>query len=308
MMKASIAKLLGKRPEVAMKIMMFAGLAMVLGGYFDSWWHVNVGRESFWIPPHIVIYSGLLIVLASFAYVVMTEKLGVFKWTTIIGFLMMFSAAPIDDWWHLTHPPEVGLALLSPPHIYFAIGGALIGISVMNILANMSMRKPELRKYLFVYVLAGYLMAMQAIGLLDPSDPTILGYIGSALFFSVPAGFYIFSKRVFSDMHVGGMGAVEGVAKTILEGSFLYFPSIFAAGILVSKVKLFKNTYLHSFILGSIVGATMSTYLVFFMGPLETHVILQRAAIGIVCAGMAGLLASFASKELFKGYKWIRVG
>ena len=308
MMKALVAKLLGKRPEVAMKIMMFAGLAMVLGGYFDAWWHVNVGRESFWIPPHLVIYSGLVAVLASFVYVMLTENLGIFKWTTIIGFFMMFSAAPIDDWWHLTHPPEVGLALFSPPHIYFAIGGALVGISVMNILANMSMRRPDLRKYLFVYVLAGYLMAMQAIGLFDPRDPTMIGYIGSALLFSVPAGFYIFSKRAFSDRHVVGMGSVEGVAKTVLEGSLFYFPSIFAASIIVSKVKLFRNTYPHSFILGSIVGTVMSTYLIFFIGSLETHVILQRAAIGIVCAGMAGLLASFASKELFKEYRWVRVG
>ncbi|MBI4894174.1 MAG: hypothetical protein HY833_00335 [Candidatus Aenigmarchaeota archaeon] len=291
-----------------MKVVMFSGLLMVVGGYFDSWWHVNVGRESFWIPPHLVIYSGLVTVLAGLAFVLVIEKPGIFKWIAIAGFFMMFSAAPIDDWWHLTHPPEVGLALMSPPHMYFAVGGALVGFSVMNMLANMSIRTPGLRKYLFVYILAGYLMSMQAIGLMDPGDPTALGYVGSALFFSVPAGFYIFAKKAFSDRHVIGMGSVEGCAKTLLEGSLLYFPALFASSVFVSRFGPLRDTYAHHFLFGAMVGAVTSTYLIFFVDSLGAAVVLQRAIIGVVCAGLAGLLANFAARELFRNYRWIKSG
>lgn len=27
--------------------------------YYDGWWHVVIGRESFWIPLHLVLYSGV---------------------------------------------------------------------------------------------------------------------------------------------------------------------------------------------------------------------------------------------------------
>lgn len=27
--------------------------------YFDAWWHVVLGREPFWVPPHLVLYSGI---------------------------------------------------------------------------------------------------------------------------------------------------------------------------------------------------------------------------------------------------------
>src|SRR4029079_6740750 len=47
-----------------------------LGGYWDISWHRSIGRDSFWSPPHIAIYScGVLAGLSS-AYLILTTTFG----------------------------------------------------------------------------------------------------------------------------------------------------------------------------------------------------------------------------------------
>jgi hypothetical protein len=51
-----------------------AHLVTVWGTSWDIRWHLLIGRDSFWIPPRLMTYSGVtLIVLVSF---------GVLAWTT----------------------------------------------------------------------------------------------------------------------------------------------------------------------------------------------------------------------------------
>lgn len=51
--------------EAGVHAPMFISLGLVaifgaLGGiYWDVTWHAVVGRESFWIPPHLFVYSGV---------------------------------------------------------------------------------------------------------------------------------------------------------------------------------------------------------------------------------------------------------
>src|SRR3972149_5252539 len=45
------------------------------GVQWDIQWHTVIGRDSFWIPPHVMIYAGVtLMVFLSF---------GVLAWTTL---------------------------------------------------------------------------------------------------------------------------------------------------------------------------------------------------------------------------------
>ena len=47
------------------------------GVQWDIQWHVLIGRDSFWIPPHVMTYAGVaLAVLVSF---------GVLAWETLTG-------------------------------------------------------------------------------------------------------------------------------------------------------------------------------------------------------------------------------
>ena len=110
------------------------------GVQWDIQWHTIIGRDSFWIPPHLMTYSGVtLTVLLSF---------GVLAWTTLrpspaagdrvraLGFVgtrgfhlaawgiaLTVLAAPIDDLWHRLFGIDV--TLWSPPHMLGLLGAAI---------------------------------------------------------------------------------------------------------------------------------------------------------------------------------------
>src|SRR4030095_5613261 len=53
--------------RVALWVLLGANLLAGWGVQWDIQWHVQIGRDSFWIPPHVMTYGGVtLIVLASF--------------------------------------------------------------------------------------------------------------------------------------------------------------------------------------------------------------------------------------------------
>ncbi len=107
------------------------------GTQWDIQWHLRIGRDSFWIAPHVMTYSGVtLLVLISF---------GVLAWTTLRGggepglirvvgvtgprgyhaaawgIALTVLAAPIDDLWHRLFGLDV--TLWSPPHMLGLLGG-----------------------------------------------------------------------------------------------------------------------------------------------------------------------------------------
>ncbi len=110
------------------------------GVQWDIQWHTIIGRDSFWIAPHLMTYSGVtLTVLLSF---------GVLAWTTLRpspamgdvvrvaglvstrgfhlaawGIALTVLAAPIDDLWHRLFGIDV--TLWSPPHLLGLLGAAV---------------------------------------------------------------------------------------------------------------------------------------------------------------------------------------
>jgi uncharacterized membrane protein YidH (DUF202 family) len=40
-----------------------AGIMAMLAFYWDETWHTDRGRDSFWIPPHQMLYTSVAIVL-----------------------------------------------------------------------------------------------------------------------------------------------------------------------------------------------------------------------------------------------------
>jgi hypothetical protein len=114
------------------------------GVRWDIQWHVRIGRDSFWIPPHLMTYTGVsLVVLLSF---------GVLFWETYAasatgsgrgpgtmrilgltgtrgyhiaawGISVTVMAAPIDDLWHRLFGLDV--TIWSPPHLMGFLGGLL---------------------------------------------------------------------------------------------------------------------------------------------------------------------------------------
>jgi hypothetical protein len=128
-----------------------------LGLAWDVRWHLWLGRNSFWIPPHLMIYSGVgavgLIALA----IVLIDTLryhhgfpsvndrstvriwGVFHAPLgyiITGFgpLIALIAVPFDNWWHQLF--GIDAVLWSPFHLMGAAGGLLGIIGIGYIFAS----------------------------------------------------------------------------------------------------------------------------------------------------------------------------
>jgi hypothetical protein len=124
-------------------------LSKLLAGWGVQWdiqWHVLIGRDSFWIPPHVMTYAGVaLSVIVSF---------GVLAWESVTrrdggnlrilglsgtrgfhlaawGIALTVLAAPIDDLWHRLFGLDV--TLWSPPHLLGILGAAINSLACLVI-------------------------------------------------------------------------------------------------------------------------------------------------------------------------------
>jgi hypothetical protein len=53
--------------RLALWVLLGANLLAGWGVQWDIQWHVRIGRDSFWIPPHVMTYAGVtILVLANF--------------------------------------------------------------------------------------------------------------------------------------------------------------------------------------------------------------------------------------------------
>jgi hypothetical protein len=119
--------------------------AKMLGGWGVQWdirWHLLIGRDSFWIPPHVMTYTGVTVgALLAFGVLArdtaktrrgesVPEGVRIFGLTGTRGFHLAWwgmavtiLAAPIDDLWHRLFGIDV--TLWSPPHL-LGLAGAQI--------------------------------------------------------------------------------------------------------------------------------------------------------------------------------------
>src|SRR5882724_4510429 len=129
--------------RIALWALLGANLLAAWGVQWDIQWHVQIGRDSFWIPPHVMTYSGVtLVVLGAFGVLAIDtlrrlmagrEAAGadrIFGITGTPGFhlaawgiALTVLAAPIDDIWHRLFGLDV--TLWSPPHLLGLLGGAI---------------------------------------------------------------------------------------------------------------------------------------------------------------------------------------
>ncbi len=156
---------------------------VALGGvYWDVAWHVVIGRESFWIPPHLLTYSGTAVFFLSVACAFLltvrragsfraTERAGVGFLVGVLGSLIQVSAAPLDDLWHRMYGLDV--TVWSPPHL-MGMAGALIGIYGLTCALGTGLPRDERRSFLtlpetnvLLLFAAALSLSMFALGSLD---------------------------------------------------------------------------------------------------------------------------------------------
>lgn len=88
---------------------------------WDAWWHVALGRDSLWEPPHYLLYVS--VASATFFSVYVWIKTKETTWRNVaVATLFVPLSAPFDDLWHRFFGVEnlnTILIVWSPPHIAF---------------------------------------------------------------------------------------------------------------------------------------------------------------------------------------------
>lgn len=133
---------IGRRDCVALWVLLAGKLLGAWGLTWDIQWHLLIGRDTFWIPPHLMMYGGVTAgFLVAFAVLVLdtraargglpppgaitvvgltsTRGVHLAAW----GVALLLLAAPIDDLWHRLFGLDV--TLWSPPHLLGLLGSAI---------------------------------------------------------------------------------------------------------------------------------------------------------------------------------------
>ena len=126
----------------------------LVGGWGVQWdilWHIRIGRDSFWIAPHVMTYAGVaIVVVLSFGILAWDTwrrgsrlpagEITVMGMTSTPGFhlaawgiALTVLAAPIDDAWHRLFGIDV--TLWSPPHL-LGLLGSLINTAACLLIAR----------------------------------------------------------------------------------------------------------------------------------------------------------------------------
>jgi hypothetical protein len=129
-------------------------VAKLAGGWGLGWdirWHVLIGRDSFWIPPHVLTYASVTAaVMVAFGVVALETWIarggrapaGTVRVAGLVGtpgfhlvwlgMALTVVAAPIDDLWHRLFGIDV--TLWSPPHL-LGIAGAQVSTLALLVVA-----------------------------------------------------------------------------------------------------------------------------------------------------------------------------
>ncbi len=181
---------------------------------WDTWWHVAVGRDTFWEPPHLLLYAAMLAALAAAAYG--WHRSGEAAWRRLAIVLALIPLlAPFDALWHrwfggaeaLSSP----LSIWSPPHAAFVvatIGGFSLLLPLIRRDADVSARR-LFGGLSFAAVLASLLFLTVP---LQPTGPhALMGFWGAGVAAAAFAGVLLIAGR-----WLPGLGGATLVAALFL--------------------------------------------------------------------------------------------
>lgn len=178
------------------RIIAAALFTAVLAGTWDAWWHGALGRESFWSPPHLLLYSSVLVavVVGLYGYVSLKEK----RWRTLALVLLLVPlSGPFDELWHRFFGIEnvsSPLIVWSPPHIAI----------ILSLVASAALLLPVLREdskemqMLFGGMLFAAILNL-ILFLFTPLEPEgawhLLGFYGIGFHAVAHVGILLLAKR-----------------------------------------------------------------------------------------------------------------
>ena len=119
-----------------------------IGGAWDIQWHIEIGRDSLWIPPHLLVFfafvTGLALTLALIAYETYLAGSGrppahsfrvgrlcgpAAAFGIVTGYILALLSALFDELWHELF--GIDATLWSPPHLLIMLATVVVDYSLM---------------------------------------------------------------------------------------------------------------------------------------------------------------------------------
>ena len=169
-----------------------------VGSIWDISWHKSIGRDTFWSPPHVLIYLCGVIAGLTCGYVILTTTFGrnpalraasVKMWgfhgplgafLCAWGGVAMIASAPFDDWWHNAYGLDV--KVLSPPHVVLMFGFIAIRLGTLLFILGQLSRAQGAAKAILNGLLLYIFMCIMAISVGAFQEITIRPNMHSARF------------------------------------------------------------------------------------------------------------------------------
>jgi hypothetical protein len=229
----------------------------ISGSNWDIVWHGIRNVETFFTPPHSVIYSGVAlsigsviggIIQAAFKirqqkkdatwFILLPSSLPLSLKLAAIGCILQLTAAPFDFLWHTLFGFD---GLLSPPHSVLAAGmlttalGALIGINshYSNSSRSSKANNAPSPMFLKISLVVGFAVFLMVA-------------VGMVLMFTLP-----FSKGQYFDFDPNPFVALVAASVSI---PFILGTCLFIA----ARISFLSTSYRIPFILTSIVAVIMT--------------------------------------------------
>jgi hypothetical protein len=168
----------------------------ITGLMWDAWWHVAVGRDTFWEPPHLMLYAAVTIAVCFSVYGWYLTREKIWRNLAIASAIVSLSA-PFDDAWHHWFGVENLSSIWivwSPPHLLL-FGTLIIGILLALPLPK---RNPEPVHLLLGSYAWGCILAISAVTVapLYPFGPYhILGFTGAGVHAFLLVLILLFARR-----------------------------------------------------------------------------------------------------------------
>jgi len=238
----------------------------IVAGSWDIWWHVTLGRETFWSYPHLVLYSGVIIAIGLGLHSWYKTKQGIWGWIAFALLLVPLSA-PFDEAWHRFFDQEAAgglLSILSPPHLTLVVG-LLTGFLLL--LPLLKKDKDTHAQRIFGAMIFASLMGL-SLFVLSPFQPAggagLIGFWGAGVIALALTSILLFAQRWLPGM--GGMTSVilffvviQSVGFSSLSGSPPGWLTVFAYLIPAVLVDLFEH--LPGWLKGSLWGIVWAALL-----------------------------------------------
>jgi len=164
------------------RIIAVALFIAIIAGTWDAWWHGAIGRETLFEPPHLLLYSSVIVAIGLGIYGWIRSREKIWKRLAIILAIVPLSA-PFDEIWHRIFGVEdlsSPFIVWSPPHVALILSTMIAIILLLPVLRK-DTRDAQILfgSMLFAGIMSLLFFLFSPIGPLGPWH--LLGFFGAGM-------------------------------------------------------------------------------------------------------------------------------